>query len=209
MSKIDNLFTREEFKENSLEEVSRLYDELQRDEKFFQNLCEWIHDYCNYLKFENSFDPKKNCKYERGSVIQVKFGLRPGNELGGPHYAVVLDLKNSRSFGTVTVIPLGSMKEKYRHNVPSGVVSLGSEIYDSLYKKFYSTSPGTQDREKVRKKLNNLKQFSVAKVNQITTISKMRIINPKNSSDALYGVKISKSTMHRIEEEIKQRFFQT
>ncbi len=60
--------------------------------------------------------------------------------------------------------------------------------------------------EKIKMELLTLKQGSVAKIQQITTISKMRIYNPKNSSDPLYGIRFSEETMKLINTKIKEFF---
>lgn len=41
---------------------------------------------------------------------------------------------------------------------------------------------------------------------QITTVSKMRIYKPKNSSDLLYGVKFSDGAMDKINEKLKELY---
>lgn len=60
--------------------------------------------------------------------------------------------------------------------------------------------------EKLKLELLSLKQGSIAKVQQITTISKMRIYNPKYSSDSLYGIRFSTETMSSINNKIKDFF---
>lgn len=60
--------------------------------------------------------------------------------------------------------------------------------------------------EKVKQELLSLKQGSVAKIQQITTISKMRIYNPKNSSHPLYGIRFSEESMKLINAKLKELF---
>ena len=62
------------------------------------------------------------------------------------------------------------------------------------------------DAERIRSELENLKQGSVAKIEQIRTISKMRIYNPKNTRDPLYGIRFSESTMKKINSKIKELY---
>lgn len=50
-------------------------------------------------------------KYKRGSIIKANLGFNVGNEEGGLHYCIVLDKTNALSSGTLTVIPLTSIKE--------------------------------------------------------------------------------------------------
>lgn len=54
--------------------------------------------------------------------------------------------------------------------------------------------------------LNTLNSGSIALVNQITTISKMRIINPIRSKDTLSKIKLSPQTLDLIDKEILKLF---
>lgn len=56
------------------------------------------------------------------------------------------------------------------------------------------------------KELQKLKKGSIALMEQITTVSKMRIYKPKNSNDLLYGVKYSDGAMDKINERMKELF---
>lgn len=85
----------------------------------------WLNDYISFLNEENQFNPSYNISYKRGQIVFINFGYRIGRELGGNHYAVVLDVKNSRHSHTVTVVPLNSKKEHETtyskiYNVPLG-----------------------------------------------------------------------------------------
>lgn len=56
------------------------------------------------------------------------------------------------------------------------------------------------------KEIGKLKVGSIALIEQITTISKMRIYNPKSRVDLLFGIKLSESTMNKINEKLKKIF---
>ncbi len=56
------------------------------------------------------------------------------------------------------------------------------------------------------KEILKLKSGSIALMEQITTVSKMRIYKPKNSSDLLYGVKFSDGAMDKINERLKELY---
>lgn len=60
------------------------------------------------------------------------------------------------------------------------------------------------EAEKIKKELLTLKKGSVAKIRQIRTISKMRIYNPKHTSDPLFGIRYSEETMKLINEKLKE-----
>ena len=51
-----------------------------------------------------------------------------------------------------------------------------------------------------------MKQGTIALVNQITTISKQRIYNPKKDFDILSGIKLSTEKIQLIDEKIKKLY---
>lgn len=154
-------------------------------------LAYWIKRYVRYIQTEDTFSPQAVFKLERGAVVSVEFGYRVGRELGGRHYAVVIDANNPLSSNTVTVVPLGSLKgttKESRFNAIledglSAVVAAGSDEF------------------------KNLKVGSVAKVGQVTTISKMRIYDPRDKKHPLYGARLSERDMAKIDACLKDLYF--
>ena len=51
-----------------------------------------------------------------------------------------------------------------------------------------------------------MKTGTVALVNQITTISKQRIYDPKHDFDILAGIQLSSNSMEKIYEKIKKLY---
>ena len=68
-------------------------------------------------------------------------------------------------------------------------------LVEELEKKNKQLFNEIEKTDRIKRELLTLKQGSVAKIQQITTISKMRIYNPKNSSSPLYGIRFSEETM--------------
>ena len=60
--------------------------------------------------------------------------------------------------------------------------------------------------EYVRKEISKMKTGSVALVNQITTISKIRIYNPLHSKDVLGNIKVSNEILDAIDDKIKELY---
>ena len=54
--------------------------------------------------------------------------------------------------------------------------------------------------------IKQMKKGSIALVEQIATISKMRIHNPRNTNDTLYGVRLSDSSLDKINDKLKELF---
>ena len=59
---------------------------------------------------------------------------------------------------------------------------------------------------KIAKELSVMKEGTIALVNQITTISKQRIYNPKKDLDILSGIRLSDEKMALIDEKIKKLY---
>lgn len=163
--------------EDEPEELSELEVQLLALQKSIENLPEekqksmtkWIKRWKAYIDFEKRFKPHMNTKYEAGMLVQVNFGYNVGSEQGGIRPAVVIE-DNDHSAKVVTVIPLSSLKsDKTIEDIESvGNVYLGIQ---EEYNKLFRQNEGTE---------------SIALMNQIRAISKMRISFPtKKNEDAL------------------------
>lgn len=60
--------------------------------------------------------------------------------------------------------------------------------------------------KRMRKEINKMKSGSIALINQITTVSKIRIYDPKTDHDILSNVKFSNEKLDMIDDEIRKRF---
>ena len=193
----------------------------------------WLRDYANYLDFEIKFKPDRFKNYKRGDIIKVNFGFRLGCELGGLHYAVVLN-DNAIKSPMLTVIPLSSKKDNTALNkLPPDRLFLGNEIFEQILTKCENQLSTLRNEldvfedEEVQlldeKKLNILKKKyintqkvydeikklnfgSIAVIGQITSISKMRIQDPQSNSDVLSGIRLSKNNLDNIDLKINELF---
>ncbi len=93
----------------------------------------WIKTYVSFLRKEKIFNLNSLPRYKRGSIIQVDFGYRVGSELGGLHYAVVLNIPNNYSSNTITVVPLSSLKHRVKVNMYQ--IKLKDGVYKPLSEK--------------------------------------------------------------------------
>lgn len=191
-------------------------------------LSYWINDWVNYLDFETKFDPLKLKKYKRGEIIKVHLGFNIGSEEGGLHYAVVLDADNNKSSPTITVVPLTSVKSKTDLiSLRPGNIYLGNELFDKLRTKIKAsldksemmlkqlsaldsiatnvvelmnaTSKEIELCRAMNNEIQRLKYGSIALINQITTISKIRIYDPKTNHNILSGIKLSSEKLNLID----------
>lgn len=101
----------------------------------------------------------------------------------------LIDIKNSINTNTIT--------EK------SSVIQL--EI-DGVKNKLLNLQKELKRMSKIIKEADRMKDGSIALVNQITTISKIRIYDPKSQYDVLNGIKISTDNLDAINNKIKEQF---
>lgn len=130
---------------NKINDLLELYINSPNTEylKKVSLLSYWFENYSDYIKNEVNFDPKRLISYKRGDVIKANFGFNVGSELGGLHYAVVLDNDNSQSSPVITVIPLSSGTLSKTH--PNDVF-LGNELYRRLNEKNKFLSQGAIEK---------------------------------------------------------------
>lgn len=139
------------------DEIKLLHDDKQI------KILQWLNYWIDYLSYEDTFDSSKLMTYKRGDIVHVNFGFNVHNELGGSHYAVVVENDNPSTSGCITVVPLrsGDTEEEVLANIHERTeVYLGKGIIECG---------------------NGKHRYTVAKVNQIRTIDKMRILKPTNS----------------------------
>lgn len=154
-------------------------------------VSQWLSSWIYYIATEKQFDSSKLMTYKRGDIVHVNFGFNVHNELGGTHYAVVVENDNSASNGTVMVVPLKSadseedakkeIHERTDVYLGKGIVVMG------------------QGKDK----------YTIAKVNQMRAIDKMRILKPRNSKkDTVYPLdpEIRKAMLDLIDKKVIELF---
>lgn len=89
----------------------------------------------------------------------------------------------------------------------------GQEAYDNLEVLLNETTQKKDNLDKellmlqrYEKEIEKLKTGSIALMEQITTVSKMRIYKPTNSYDLLYGIKFSNPAMNKVNDSLKSLF---
>lgn len=286
---------RKNAKEIAIESMSDYlnYLDAKGEQEKISKLSYWMEDYFRYLKFEETFNPKKLKRYERGDVIKVGLGYNVGSEEGGLHYAIVLNKSNAMSSKILNIIPLTSMKGS-NCRITDYDVELGNEIYMKLHEKheklfkkggeelenqikrfnkirdeislvvclinkikdvelnekelkdiddkikelnsyigkkdlpvetkarellnIYNSScedmvksleyhkKQVEYLKSIGKEIDKMKEGSIALVGQITTISKIRIFDPRNNSNVLTGIKLSSESLNKIDEKLKKLY---
>lgn len=159
---------------NTLESIIRNMEE-KRGLIFLQ----WLDSQNKYLNWELTFDPKKLRKYNRSEIVLVNFGFNPGSEIGGLHYAVVMD-DNDKTNPIVNVVPLGSLDQGETKNMLHK-----DEVYLGVI-------PGLNEKE------------AYAIPNQLLAVSKLRIYTPRKADDSVYS--LSSDQMNKIDLKILSLF---
>ena len=116
-----------------------------------KNRNEYVSELNRAITFYNNFTTK--IEIERGDVFKVRFDQGLGSEIRGHHFVVAMQTSRENN-QTVTIVPLSSYKESRQYNKRSTI-----EIGD------VAEIPGSKQ--------------SVALVNQIRAIDKMRLIGDK------------------------------
>ena len=146
----------------------------ETDQKRAQIMAYWVKTYTGMIRRESDFNPASIPRLTRRQIVNVDFGFRVGSELGGLHYAVVLDKKNSVNGDTVTVIPLGSMKERYKASrnrvvLEDGIYNvLGAKVEQQLAEAqsivdSVSTDKNLQAMDSAARMDEAMRRFAVAK----------------------------------------------
>ena len=60
---------------------------------------------------------------------------------------------------------------------------------------------------KIGNEISRMKEGSIALVNLITTVSKIRIDDPRNTAGVLSGVSLSAENMDKVNEKLKELYF--
>lgn len=80
------------------------------------------------------------------------------------------------------------------------------KLYSQLKDKTTENTMVQLQLEKVGAEISRMKSGSIALVDQITTVSKMRIYDPRNSKGVLSGIRLSEDAMDKINSKVKELF---
>lgn len=169
---------------------------------------------------QNSPKPIQYERYTRGQIVLVNFTPSIGSELRNNHLAIVLTKKDRPNNGVLTVIPLSSKEKPYYLKLGSLLFSkvspfLESSVSELTYAIEHLDQPD-QDIVKVRENIrsiyavlnvyNSMDKTSYAMVQNITTISKLRIRKPLNKYDPIKKLKVEDEILDKIDQEIIRYF---
>jgi len=81
-----------------------------------------------------------------------------------------------------------------------------NKLVDDLQTRSLLLRSEVANTEKLVKELSVMKAGSIAKIEQIRSISKIRIYQPKRKSDPLYGIRLSNVSMDKINDKLKELY---
>lgn len=93
--------------------TSHLKDMIRSNYDLSVKFLIWMKQYIALIRNERTFNASYLPRFQRGQIVFINLGFRIGHELGGPHYAIVLDNDNRKKDGLITVVPM--ISKKLRH----------------------------------------------------------------------------------------------
>lgn len=153
-----------------------------KPEKKQHILAEWINTWSKFLLREDTFSPQFLPYYKRGDIVYADFGFNIGTEYGGIHYAVVLEANNNKKNGNIIVVPLTSLDQG---KDPKDISPVDVYIGDNV--------------------IGWTNAATVAKPNQIRSISKMRIVKPTVPKDK--KARLTGEQLQLIDDKLKSFIF--
>lgn len=153
----------------------------------------------------------------------VNFSPSIGSETKNNHLAIVLNKNDSPNNGVLTVVPLSSKEKPYyldlgnilEKHVSSKIRALGDmlqlEILNILAEEpsqseVDSIESNIEEYNKLVKVYTSMNKRSYAMVQNITTISKFRVLKPMNKLDPIRTFTVGNEVLTQIDNKIKQLF---
>ena len=98
--------------------------------------------------------------------------------------------------------------DEYDKNLADAKTSLESakQLLTRLTAKKEHNEQEQENLLKIGSEINHMKEGSIALVNQITTISKMRIYDPRDLKGVLAGITLSEESMEKINQKVKELY---
>lgn len=188
----------------------------------FKFLDSWLYQNSNKLLFETERKYVKYKRYPRGTIIRLDFGVNIGCEFSLKHFAIVLSKKDTIKNDIITVMPLtskihenhtlkltdlivGPTIEKLIKDISDIQKSIDNLTMEELEIKYPDLDDKIKKMEIILGVYSKYNYLSNAVLDQVTTVSKLRILPPINEYD-IVGSKCSDEIMKKIDYEIVKRY---
>lgn len=147
-------------------------------------------------------------RYKRGQVVMVNFSPSIGSETANKHLAIVLNKNDSPNNCVLTVIPLTSKCKPYYLDLGEILVSSVTPFLESSYCELLEIDKPeiflktVEEYKRVVQLYTTMNKRSYAMVQNITTISKLRILKPINRYDPIQKIKVSNETLDALDSKL-------
>lgn len=183
----------------------------------FGFLPDWLLYSSNRLEKETYGNRVKYQKYRRGSIIFVNFGVNLGYELSGNHFAIVLNKEDNPLNGVLTVLPLSSKNKPHYLalgntllDAASGLILSKAEKLNTEWKELEEKEESSleernrliTDTEQMRRVLvryQKLNEDTFAMMENVTTVSKFKVLKPINKYDPIGKIRASDAALDIID----------
>ncbi len=136
----------------------------------------------------------KNLK-EENEEIQQAIGM----------FSAIVELAQN-TFQDVDNYPEGSDEYNQRLSDTGKYLDVAAKLKETWVAKEKHNVSEQEYLAKIGEEISRMKEGSIALVNQITTVSKMRIFDPRNLKGVLAGVSLSEESMEKINQKVKELY---
>lgn len=123
-------------------------------------------------------------------------------------FSVLVDLATESTDELQKCPPEDKFKSEYQEKLRSAQKYIdAAQDLQSLWKeKSEHNSKEQEYLDKIGDEISKMKEGSIALINQITTISKIRIFDPRNLNGVLSGISLSEKSMEQINQKVKELY---
>lgn len=102
--------------------------------------------------------------------------------------------------------PAGSPEASEAASAAQKYMEIANDLKSDWQIKSEQNQKESKQLEKIKAEIDQMKTGSIALVDQITTVSKIRIYDPRNAYGILSGIRLSPESLDRINSKIKELF---
>ena len=102
--------------------------------------------------------------------------------------------------------PAGSPEASEAASAAQKYMEIANDLKSDWQIKSEQNQKESKQLEKIKAEIDQMKTGSIALVDQITTVSKIRIYDPRNAYGVLSGIRLSPESLDRINSKIKELF---
>lgn len=212
-------------KRTRLDDSYKIYEEIIEKDlpDKFKLLDLWLYNKSQKLLFETKIPHIKFGRYPRGTIVKLDFGVNVGTEFSLPHFAIVISKSDTFYNDLLTVVPLTS-KNHGNHTMSLGSLIIDAAIsciennMDSIKKDMElltgkvdeaalwdTFTAKMADLKLILDTYKNYEDLSNACIDQVQSISKLRLLKPINEYDII-GCKCPDDIMEKIDFELVKKY---